>query len=216
MTQVSLLTAVALTLISASANANTIAISAPPEEPIAKRIELDIGMMIGGLDMGTTKADANGLAMNAGLRLGDLSILGEFNYLGLHATERGVLTRVGVTSRYSVVPFGSKTGFATSDLWLEGGAGWEHVAWRSGGVLDRADLALGFGGQANIVLDRKSAHPRFLGPYFAFRALVAHGPASDDPATCGGPCDRATRPPSTDVSFFLNFGINWGRLSFSD
>ncbi|MCP4444744.1 MAG: hypothetical protein GY811_05270 [Myxococcales bacterium] len=50
--------------------------------------------------------------------------------------------------------------------------GWEHLSWRSGGVLDRPDLALGFGWQSNIVMDGRSDNPRFLGPYFALRALA--------------------------------------------
>jgi hypothetical protein len=208
------LVALTLTAIAPLASANTIAISAPPEEPIEKRLEFDVGMLLGGMDLGTTRASATGVAINAGVRLGDLSILGEVDYMALRADERGTMTRVGITSRYSLVPLGNDHRFATSDIWLEGGVGWEHVAWRSGGVLDRADAALGIGWQANIIMDRKSAHPRFLGPYFALRTFVAQGPKSEGTATCGGPCDRETLPSNTDVSFMFHMGVNWGRVSF--
>lgn len=208
------LAALTLTLLAPMASANTIAISAPPEEPIAKRLEFDVGMLLGGMDIGKIRASTTGLAVNVGMRLGELSILGEVDYMSLRASERGTMTRVGVTSRYSLVPLGEEGGFATSDIWLEGGVGWEHVAWRSGGVLDRADAAVGIGWQANIIMDRRSKHPRYLGPYFALRTFIAEGPSSDGMPTCGGPCDRETLPSSTDVSFMFHMGVNWGRKSF--
>ncbi len=208
------LLALTLSAFAQAAGANTIAISAPPEEPIEKRVEFDVGLLLGGMDIGTTRADATGLAVNAGIRLGELSILGEVDYMALRAEERGTMTRVGITSRYSLVPLGDDHRFATSDIWLEGGVGWEHMTWRSGGVLDRADVVLGIGWQANIIMDRKTAHPRFLGPYFALRTFVAQGPAADGMVTCGGPCDRQTLPSSTDVSFMFHMGVNWGRMSF--
>ena len=211
-----LLTALALTLtaFATSAGANTIAISAPPEEPLAKRIEFDVGILMGGMDLGKTRADATGLTINTGLRLGNLSVLGELNHVALRATERGTMTRAGLTARYSLVPLGDAEGGATSDIWLESGVGWEHVAWRSGGVLDRADVVLGLGWQADVVMDRKSDNPRYLGPYFALRTFIAQGPSPEGMATCGGPCDRETLPSSTDVSFMFHMGINWGRTSF--
>tara|TARA_R110002096_G_scaffold436021_1_gene665158 strand:+ start:6736 stop:7401 length:666 start_codon:yes stop_codon:yes gene_type:complete len=211
----SILTASALLASAPSAaSASTLALAAPPEAPIPKRLEFDVGMLVGGLNMGTTHADATGLAVNAGMRLGEVSILGELNYFGIQGAERGTMTRVGLTTRYSLVPLGDPKSFATSDLWLEGGIGWEHVAWRSGGVLDRPDLALGFGWQSNFVMDKHSDHPRYLGPYFALRTLIGQGPATNEEATCGGPCDRATAPSTTDVSFMFHVGINWGRMSF--
>ena len=211
----SILTATAL-LASAprATEATTLALAAPPEEPIPKRLEFDIGMLVGGLNFGTTHADATGLTVNTGVRLGELSILGELNYFSVMAQERGTMTRVGLTTRYSLVPLGDSDSIATSDIWLEGGVGWEHLSWRSGGVLDRPDLALGFGWQSNYVMDEHSDHPRYLGPYFALRTLIGQGPEASDEATCGGPCDRATAPSSTDVSFMFHVGINWGRMSF--
>ncbi len=196
------------------ASANTLALAAPPEKPVPKRLEFDVGMLVGGINMGTTRADATGLTVNTGMRLGELSVLGELNYFGVNAQERGTLTRVGLTTRYSLVPLGEDKSFATSDIWLEGGVGYEHLTWRSGGVLNRPDLALGFGWQSNFVMDRHSDHPRYLGPYFALRALVAEGPDTGAEATCGGPCDRATAPSGTDVSFMFHIGLNWGRMSF--
>lgn len=208
-----LITAAGL-LSSASANANTLAISAPPEEPVPKRVELDIGIMTGGLDLGTTNADATGIALSGGLRFGELSLLAEFNHFSVQASESGTMNRVGAVARYSIVPLGDEKSFATGDLWVEAGAGWEHLNWRRGGVLNRPDIALGFGWQGNFVLDEKSDHPRYFGPFFALRALVAPGPDSDEEAVCGGPCDRATPPSPTDVSLMFHAGINWGRRSF--
>ncbi len=208
-----LLTAAALAT-TVDAKANTIAISAPPEKPLPKRVELDIGLLIGGIDLGTTRASSTGVGISAGMRVGEMSLLGEFNHFSLRAQERGSLNRVGLIARYSIVPLGDEESFGTGDLWVEAGAGWEHLTWRSGGVLDRPDLALGFGWQGNVVMDRKSDHPRFFGPYFALRALIAPGPATSEEATCGGPCDRATRPSPTDVSIMFHMGVNWGRTSF--
>lgn len=210
----SLITASALLSGGAAAEASTLALAAPPEAPVPKRLEFDVGMLVGGVNMGTTHADATGINVNTGMRLGELSILGELNYFGLRAQERGTMTRVGLTSRYSLVPLGEAKSFATSDIWLEGGVGYERITWRSGGVLERPDLALGFGWQGNFVMDRRSDNPRFLGPFFALRTLVAQGPDTDEMATCGGPCDRATSPSSTDVSFMFHVGLNWGRISF--
>jgi len=211
----SILTATALLASAPTASeASTLALAAPPEKPVPKRLEFDVGMLVGGINMGTTHADATGLAINTGVRFGEFSILGELNYFGVRAEERGTMTRVGLTTRYSLVPLGDPKSFVTSDLWLEGGVGWEHVSWRSGGVLDRPDLALGFGWQTNFVMDKHSDHPRYLGPYFALRTLIGQGPETNDEATCGGPCDRATAPASTDVSFMFHVGINWGRMSF--
>lgn len=198
----------------ADASSSSLMLAAPPEKPIEKRLEFDVGMLVGGMNFGPTHASATGLSVNTGMRFGELSVLGELNYFGMRAEERGTMTRVGLTTRYSLVPLGDPKSFATSDIWLEGGVGWEHVSWRSGGVLDRPDLALGFGWQSNFVMDRRSDHPRFLGPYFALRALVGQGLESDREATCGGPCDRATSPSSTDVSFMFHVGLNWGRVSF--
>ena len=208
------LVALTLTVLAPLASANTIAISAPPEEPIEKRLEFNVGTLLGGMDIGKVRASTAGLAVNLGMRLGDLSVLGEVDHLAMRATERGTMTRVGLTTRYSLVPLGDDKGFATSDIWLEGGVGWQHVAWRSGGVLDRPDALVGIGWQADIIMDRKSANPRYLGPYIALRTFIAQGPETDGTPTCGGPCDRATLPASTDVSFMFHMGLNWGRVSF--
>ena len=125
---------------------------------------------------------------------------------------KGRATRLGGALRYSF----ARNSYESSklvDFWGELGAGYEHVAWRRGGVLDRpsGELAVGFdiGGRG----DRdRGGRRRTIGYFMAFRTLVAQGPEMDGVmATCGGPCTQATKPSRTDVSMFFELGVHWGR-----
>jgi hypothetical protein len=142
---------------------------------------------------------------------------GTFDYYrvgdgGGEALQRnGRASRLGGAVRYSLANNGTNPGVSV-DFWGELGLGFEHVAWRRGGVLDRpsGELAVGFDvgfrGQPNS----RNA-PRKIGYFMALRTLVGQGPELDVMPTCGGPCTRATKPSRTDISMFFAFGVHWGR-----
>ena len=103
-----------------------------------------------------------------------------------HAPGRA--TRVGGALRYSFANTGA-TSRSGVDFWGELGVGYEHVAWRHGGMLDRpsGELAFGFDlgrrGDADARGERRT-----IGYFMAFRTLVAQGPEMDGAmATCSGP-----------------------------
>lgn len=205
----------------AVASAQNTAYVAAPEPPGERRNELDIGYLVGGLDIGTDRRFTRGLQLDVGRRFGDVLLLGEYQYLAVgrdDSASRGALSRVGATVRYSLLrtrvdPRASgKHSPVAGDFWLEGGVGMSRLTWDAGGTLTRPDLALGFGLQLDKVIDRRAERPRLFGPYIAFRAHLARAPQT--PAgmpTCGGPCDEATLPSRNNVGLFFHFGANWGR-----
>lgn len=190
----------------------------PPAPRQPRVVDGRIGMLLGGADVG----DADGFSIGAsgalGYRIGDITLRGLFDYykVGDGADEpldrHGRATRLGGALRYSFANTGHDAGAAV-DFWGELGAGYEHVAWRHGGILDRPSgelavgLDLGHRGDRDARGDRKE-----IGYFMAFRTLVAQGPEmADAPAMCGGPCTEATKPPRTDVSMFFELGVHWGR-----
>ncbi len=188
-------------------------------KPKFRKNELHIGMLAGGVDIGDVNGGGIGLGINAGLRFGDLMLLGQFDYLSVGESEymnadarRGSQTRLGLAARYSVLDTGhSRHNPLGVNFWLEAGGGRQRVSWNGGGTLTRNDMVLGFGLQLNIKLKRNGKPPRYLGPFFAFRTNIARAPeAGDSIATCQGPCDTATGPSRNDLSFFGNFGLHWG------
>ena len=187
-------------------------------EPREKRVELDVGMLIGGSDVGDATGAGTGVVLGAGLRLDNISLLGELNYIAVGdersraGARRGRMSRIGLLARYSILSTGDDRSLARNDFWVEGGLGRHQVAWNGGGTLTRNDAVLGFGYQLNGRIGRRDPNPRYLGPYFALRAHLARAPEdlSTEP-TCGGPCDEMTRASRNDVSLFFHFGLNFGR-----
>ncbi len=98
------------------------------------------------------------------------------------------------------------------DFWGEAGAGYEHVDWRRGGILDRPSLELALGFDVGGRGDRgRDGRRRQGGYYMAFRTFLAEAPEQPGVmATCGGPCDTATTPSRTDVTMFFDFGFHFG------
>ena len=209
----------ALLLVATSAlAAPAIATSVEPARKGERRYEVDLGMLIGGTDIGQTQKSTVGLHLNAGRRYGDLVVLGEFDHLALGRSVTGTLNRVGVMARYSLLrtsgePDRRGRRFPLSgDFWFEGGVGAERITWDDGGRLTRPDLAFGFGWQFNVLIDRNGERPRYYGPYVAFRAHLARAPESQGgEVTCAGPCDSPSGPPLNDLSMFFHMGINWGK-----
>jgi hypothetical protein len=190
----------------------------PPEPKAPRMVDGRIGLMLGGADVGDADGFSAGASAALGYRIGDVTLRGLFDYykVGDGADEamsrHGRATRLGGALRYSFANTGHDSGAAV-DFWGELGAGYEHVAWRHGGILERPSgeiavgLDLGRRGEANARGERKE-----IGYFMAFRTLIAQGPEMEGAAAaCGGPCTEATTPPRTDVSMFFELGVHWGR-----
>jgi hypothetical protein len=209
------LTAAALVLSTATvaAASESIAVDARAR---AHRLEARIGMMVGGGDVGDVTGPSTGLHTSLGARLGDATAMLEYDYLGVgdsasdNVHRYGHMSRAGLTARYSLFRSRDDAPIA-AEWWAEAGVGAERITWNPGGVLTRPDLALGFGAELDGRPYWKHRHPRHLGMWLGFRALVARAPATDSPAVCGGPCTMATQPSRNDVSLYFTFGVHFGR-----
>ena len=204
--------------ISTASAQNMVATDGMEREKTPREVDGRLGMLIGGSDVGDADGFAVGVSGALGYRIGDVTLRGLVDYYrvgdsaGEQLDRKGRGTRLGGALRYSFANtgFDSKLGV---DFWGEVGAGYEHVAWRHGGVLDRPSGELAFGldigrrGDANARGDRKK-----IGYFMAFRSFVAQGPEmAGAMSTCSGPCSEATKPPRTDVSMFFELGVHWGR-----
>jgi len=221
--------ALGLVLLSTTASANTVATddgyASPPPSSIGitkQRVEGRVGMLIGGADVGDADGFSMGVDAGIGYSIGDLTLSGRIDYYKVGGgpdellSRHGRATRAGGALRYSFANTGEKDGDGGGvgiDFWGEAGIGYEHVAWRQGGVLDRpsGELAVGFEidgyGRRNARGVRRHA-----GYFMGFRTLLAQAPAmGETPATCGGPCTRPTPPSRTDLSMFFEMGLHWGR-----
>lgn len=195
-----------------------------PEKPLSQRIEGRFGMLLGGADVGDADGFSVGVSAGLGYRIGDATVRALFDHYRVGDSEgessvvrRGRGTRVGGAVRYSFAnnnPSYEKTsGGLGIDFWGELGLGYEHIAWKQGGVLDRPSGELAVGFDLDVYGRRKgdSARRRHLGYFMAFRTLVGRGPEMDGPAVCGGPCTMATKPSRIDISMFFEMGLHWGR-----
>ena len=196
--------------------------SGPPEPyrpPTPREVDARLGMVLGGADVGDADGFSIGASAGLGYRIGDLTLRGLFDYYkvgdgdGEALQRKGRAMRVGAAVRYSFANNGlDREGFL-ADFWGELGAGYEHVSWRQGGVLDRPNgeiaigVDLGHRGDENARGDRKK-----IGYFMAFRSFVAQGPEMNGVMeTCGGPCNASTTPSRMDLTMFFEFGVHWGR-----
>lgn len=206
---------IALLSIARTAHADEVAVAADaPKTP--HRLEARIGMLVGGGDVGDVTGPSNGLHVAIGARYGDVTGMAEYDYLSVgdasdeDANRHGDLSRAGVVARMSLFHT-AEDGPIAGDYWAEAGVGYERVAWDPGGVLDRPDLVLGFGAELDGHAYWQSAHPRHIGMWLGFRAILARAPVSAAPPTCGGPCTMATAPSRNDVGLYFSWGMHWGR-----
>lgn len=117
----------------------------------------------------------------------------------------GLVHRFGGFVRYAISRLGCRD--AGFDVYLEGGAGVQHLRWDDGGAWTRPDVALGFGVGGWFAED--DGHG---GITAGLRVTLA--PRNDvdgAPATCAGPCDHATPPTGVDRSFLFDLTIPFGR-----
>jgi len=209
-------TALALALASAPARADS-----DGDRFHDPRTEVGFGMLAGGYEVGPVGGGAVGLHLDLGRQMGPVKLYGEYDFLSIGDSAsdttdpvRGLLHRGSLMARYNVAEIGGgRYKPIQGAFWLEAGAGRQFIHWNAGGVLERDDVAAGFGGQFNFLLARDTPNPRVLGFYYAFRAVIARSPDADQmqPATCGGPCDRATSPSPYDLGLFFNMGLQFGR-----
>jgi hypothetical protein len=211
--------AAALLLMTSVASAqNMVATDGYERRPAPRYVDGRLGLLLGGSDVGDADGFSAGISGALGYRIGDVTLRGLFDYyrVGDNDNEtmdrKGRAMRLGGALRYSFANTGLESK-VNVDFWGELGAGYEHVAWRHGGILDRPSGELAFGldigrrGQPYARGDRKQ-----IGYFMAFRSFVAQGPELDGAmATCSGPCSEATKPPRTDVTMFFELGVHWGR-----
>lgn len=212
------LTVLVLQFASITASFATPAIATSGEDPIKlRRTEMRLGMLVGGSDIGDVRGPSVGLHAALGRRFGDVTLVAEYNYMGVGDgpyegnARDGSLSRGGLVMRYSLLTIDKKRVPLGADFWVEAGTGYQHVAWDGGGVLNRNDVVAGFGMQLDGKPGFRTDQPRYVGPFFAFRAVWARAPRTNDPVTCAGPCSDPTRPSRNDVSMFFHFGMHWGR-----
>jgi hypothetical protein len=175
-----------------------------------------LGFTTGNAEVGSTQGGTTGVVGSFGYRIGAVTARALVDYYSVGQSGampvHGRATRFGAAARYAFAhtPLDSD---AALDFWGELGAGYEHVAWHDGGVLDRPSYEGAFGFDLGARGDRRpDGHRRFGGAYVAFRTLVAQAPAEAGAMpTCAGPCSQATLPPRTDVTLFFDFGAEWGR-----
>jgi hypothetical protein len=196
----------------AAADAEIATDAAPP----ARRVEARIGLLAGGGDVGDVTGPSTGLHTSVGARFGEITAMAEYEYLsvgdgyGERLARHGTLSRVGATARYALFRSRDDSPIA-GETWIEGGIGYERIAWAPGGILRRPDLALGFGAELDGRPGWRGRHPRHLGMWLGLRAIVARAPVADAPAVCGGPCSQLSPPSRNDVSIYFTWGAHFGR-----
>ena len=209
---------------SGAASANTLVATEPSvvrasEDPDRRPnlIDARISGLLGGTDVGNSDGFSAGISAGLGYRVGEITLRGLFDYyrVGDGADEslnrNGRATRLGAALRKSFADT-SPTSEIALDFWGEAGGGYEHVAWRHGGVLDRPTIELGFGldfGARNTRGPRP--YHREIGGFMALRTNIGMGPEEMGPAMCGGPCDAPTLPSRIDVTMFFELGVQWAR-----
>jgi hypothetical protein len=209
----------ALLVLTSSAGAqNVVAMAEQPSPPSPRLVDARLGMLLGDAVVGDTNAFSPGVSGSLGYRMGDITLraLADYYRVGDDPSDtmarRGRGLRVGGAARYSF----AHTDYDWSglvDFWGELGAGYEHVSWLEGGVLDRpsGELAVGFdfGHRGDRARD---GHRSQIGSFLAFRTHIAEAPEmAGAVSTCGGPCSEPTKPPRTDVTMFFEMGVHWGR-----
>jgi len=196
--------------VSSAAAQPQIATSAPQ----VPRYDLNVGLILGGTDVGDVTGPGFGLHVMAGRDVGPFVLSLDYAYHSVGDAQMdeqqrsGNVNRLGLTARYDVWEIGGVR--LKGKIYTEAGAGRHIVSWNKGGTLSRFDAAVGFGVRQEGLVG--PAHKlRKIGWYTGIRAHLARAPGTGQPATCDGPCDRMTGPSRRDLSMFWVFGINFGK-----
>lgn len=185
------------------------------------RTELGFGMLVGGFSVGPVSGAAVGVHVDVGRQMGPLKLFGEYNFLTIGEASgagevdpiRGVMNRLGLNARYNFGEVSDRRDKIQGTFWAEAGVGREIIDWHKGGRLRRDDLSFGFGAQFNLRMNRDRRKPKVFGFYYALKVTVAESPDAEQMTvpTCGGPCDEATGPSTSDYGVYFNLGLQWGK-----
>lgn len=155
-----------------------------------------------------------GLAVGYGRTVGPLTVLGEYSLMTVFPTEAmaehgtgGTLHRFGLTARVEAAAMTAENGNSLA-LWVEGGLGRLMPRWDDGESRDLNDVMVG------LAIQVRGRPPgdkrREWGFWIGARALLTPtGGDGDAPATCAGPCDRATPPAALGTGFLFVMGGTW-------
>jgi hypothetical protein len=198
------------------------------------QFEGSVGFEVGTFHTGPVYNLAYGLALDGGVRIDRLALLGNYALLGLSDTaaeyaasqntveivggdgspsygpSTGLVQRFGLAARYSVAKGGTAdhgTGIRF-DTWVEAGLGEQMLRWSGGGYLHRPDIEIAVGLQLNM---RGTRHHG--GFFMGVRATLANAPrmvGPPPPPTCAGPCDGPTGPIGIDRSILFVMAVDFG------
>jgi hypothetical protein len=191
------------------------------------RWQSELALFLGDAAIDRVSASTSpGYSLASGVHRDRLTLLGEYTLAQVHYRapimdvsplgsplyfdSTGLLHRLGLTARYSVVKLTSGEGITKwiGELWLEGGIGEQIARWDRGGTFTRPDIALGIGVQG---ARRGSARSRG-GLFAALRVQFGHRTDIDNaPPTCSAPCTMPSPPAAwSDRAALLHVGFLFG------
>lgn len=198
-----------------------LAIAAPAraDDPrFLRHVAVDFAMLVGGYEVGPIEGPAIGMHFDVGRKFGKLRLMAEYDVVSIGENSsdpdivdpvRGMMHRYGAGARYSFARFGGRKVPIQGDFWAEVGVGRQQINWYEGGILERDDVAMGFGAQMNVLIGQYEK-ARIFNLYYAFRLTIADRPEDKDPIYgCAGPCDRPTGPYRWDVGIYFHGGMGW-------
>jgi len=199
----------------------------------APHAQYGIGARVGTFHVGSIFDIAYGFALEGGVRMGRLQIMGDYTLLGLSPfnppqkamtgtaavttvtpttpnNPGGMVQRFGAFVRYSPARFIDAQGGVgvRGDIFVEAGIGEEFIDWSGGGYLHRTDVALGTG------VSIQFRGPHHHGGYFIGVKVAMASPPSgaqmQAAATCAGPCDGPSKPIGIDRAVLGMFTAIFG------
>jgi hypothetical protein len=198
-----------------------------PDFEEALRWRSSVGVQVGSMTINDQSLDyILGITATSGIQLDRLIVRGEYTLSGVHYTgpnglargglgtqsdTAGVMQRVGIAGRYAFGKLDSPSYVGEpqgiGEMFIEGGAGWEHIAWDKGGVYQRPDVTIGIGLTGAV----RGEHSR-SGMTMAFRMYVGRRTDLDGAApTCSAPCTEATPPTAwSDRSYMFDAEYTFG------
>jgi len=202
----------------------------------APHLQGSVGFELGTFHTGPVYNFAYGFALDAGVQLDKLAILGQYAFLGLASPEptgattttyntvdltsaagdsgsgtpTGFVQRFGAAARYSVAKATTaQHGLGLRfDTWVEAGIGEQLLRWSGGGYLHRPDVELAVG----LQFDLRGLH-HHGGWFMGMRVTLASPPRMEGPTpapTCAGPCDGPTGPIGIDRSILFVTAVDFG------
>jgi hypothetical protein len=185
-----------------------------------RRIELQLGGVIGGLEIGPVNTFAGGGDVSALVPItrrlwvrGNAAMLGFTNDTGyepLADPVTGIAYRYGLGLRWRFAQIGSERDYSPLlvGFYADGGIGHQQIYWDKGGVLRRAEGSMGIGMNMDFKIG-KGRRSRTAGMYMEFDLAMARRPGKEEPATCQVICDEPTPPYPWDFAPMFRFGFTY-------